>query len=402
MTVRLMASVSVIALIAAALFSVSGEAQSQTLDHDLFTTDDFRADRALWTDPAYFRNNTPRQITGQAFNLNSGGQGSGQIATARAYGSEGTATTGPIDELLKSPYPYTTAWEHYQSWLAEAGGGTHHTKDTIPDWSGRWMGGIGLGTGSRSAADVVQLLQPEYREAYVLNLLSQTQGRLWDANTFCLPPGFFDSLDPQEWIVTPDRTWTLREGNTEVTVRWIYTDGSGHTPEQFQYPKWIGESIGFWDGDALVIHTNQVKGWLGGIYEYSDQLEAVERYRRVGDTIEGEITVYDPDVFVRPLYNTGTFERDPETRIELNRMLYNTCTDTNGPSMKVHMDERGLNNERLPGDPLYWDATDPRPWLTYLQEGERRYNAYIAAGGTPSYQLNTDPTGQSVIDRTGE
>jgi hypothetical protein len=399
---RLLATTSVAALIAGAFCAVTALAQSAGLDRDLFTTDNFRNDRALWTNPAYYRNNTPRQITGQAFNFDSGGEGSGQIAASRAYGSEGTATTGPVDELLKSPYPYATAWEHYQAWLAEANGGTQHTKDTIPDWSGRWSGGVNLGTGNRSPADVVQLLQPEYQEAYVLNLLSQTQGRLWDANTFCLPPGFFDSLDPAEWIVTPDRTWNLREGNTENTIRWIYTDGSGHAPEMFHYGKWLGESIGFWDGDALIIHTNQIKGWHGGIYEYSDQLEAVDRYRMVGDMIEGEITVYDPEVFVRPLHNTGTFERDPETRVELNRMLYNTCTDTNGPSMKVHMDERGLNNERLPGDALYWNAADNRPWVTYLEEGERRYNAYLAAGGTPSHLLNTDPTGQQVIDRTGE
>lgn len=67
-----------------------------------------------------------------------------------------------------------------------------------------------------------------------------------------------------------------------------------------------------------------------------------------------------------------------------------------------NMDERGLNNKRVPGDPLYWDAADPRPWVTYLEEGERHLNACLAAGGTPSHLLNTDPTGQQVIGRTGE
>jgi hypothetical protein len=399
---KLMNSISVALVITGAFLSAPVQSQNAALEHDLFTTDNFRNDRDLWTNPAYYRNNTPRQIRGQAFNFDSGGEGSGQIAASRAYGTEGSATSGPVDELLRSPYPYQTAWEHYQAWLQEADGGTQHTKDTIPDWSGRWLGGIGLGTGNRSPADIVQLIQPAYQEAYVLNLQAETQGRLWDANTFCLPPGFFDALSPNDWIVTPDRTWTHGEGNTENTIRWIYTDGSGHTPEQFQYPKWLGESIGFWDGDALIIHTNQVKGWMGGLYEYSERLEAVERYRRVGDIIEGEITVYDPETYTRPLHATGNFELDPETRLELNRMLYNSCTDTNGPSMKVHLDERGLNNERLPGDPLYWDAADERPWVTYLEEGERRYRTYLAAGGTPSHALNTDPTGQQVIDRTGE
>ena len=37
------------------------------------------------------------------------------------------------------------------------------------------------------------------------------------------------------------------------------------------------------------------------------------------------------------------------------------------------MDERGKLNERLPGDSLYWDATDPRPWSTWLNESDKRY-----------------------------
>jgi hypothetical protein len=122
----------------------------------------------------------------------------------------------------------------------------------------------------------------------------------------------------------------------------------------------------------LIVHTNQIRGWRGGVSEFTDNLETVERYRRVGDRIEGEITLYDPEVFVRPVHARLRFELDKETRIEL-RPLYNTCSDTNGPSTKVFMDEKGQLNERLSGDPLYWDSTDPRPWGTYLNESDKRY-----------------------------
>ena len=96
--------------------------------------------------------------------------------------------------------------------------------------------------------------------------------------------------------------------------------------------------------------------------------------------IEGEITLYDPDVFVRPVHARLGFELSRETRPEL-RPLYNTCVDTNGPSTKVFMDDRGLLNERLPGDPLYWDSTDPRPWGTWLTESEKRYEQHRRAEG---------------------
>ena len=74
------------------------------------------------------------------------------------------------------------------------------------------------------------------------------------------------------------------------------------------------------------------------------------------------------------------FELDTNTAPEL-RPLYNTCTDTNGPSAKVYMDERGILNERLPGDPLYWNAADPHPWRTYLDESDKRYERYRRTQG---------------------
>jgi len=340
----------------------------------LFTTTDFRQDGERWTDPAYYRYNTVAQLRGMAIDFDSGGRGSGQEAAARAYGSEGTGKVGALE--LGSPYPFTTAVEHYEAWLKQARGGTTHTKDTIPDWRGRWAGGpIGFNGGPNPASSVAAMLTPQYREYFVQEIKAYTEGRIWSAGSFCLPAGFFAALEAEELIVTPDRVWMLGAGNGQNYIRWIYTDGSGHSAKGAEFPKWHGESIGFWDGDALVIHTNQIRGWKGGLSEFTDKLETVERYRRVGDRIEGEITLYDPDVFVRPAHARVRYERDPETRPEL-RPLYNTCTDTNGPSSKVYMDERGILNERLPGDPLYWDARDPRPWGTYLNESDRRYEQY--------------------------
>ncbi len=350
---------------------------------DLFTTQDFRQDRALWTDPAYYRNNTQGQLRGQAFDFDSGGEGTGQVAGSRAYGTEGDAVPGSVD--YTSPYPYTNAWEHYQAWLAEADGGTQHTKETIPDWSGRWVADDGLGGGRSPPSDVVRLLTPEYQEYFVQDLKAQTEGRIWAPNAFCLPGGFFSALSAQEFMVTPARVWAIGEGNGSNTIRWIYTDGSGHSPEALEFAKWHGESIGFWNEDTLIVHTNQIRGWKGGLTEFTDDLETVERYRRVGDMIEGEITLYDPAVHPAPVHTFVNFELDPETNPAL-RPLYNTCTDTNGPSPKVHLDDRGFLNELLPGEPLYWNAADTRPWGTWLNESDRRYRAYLDAGGTPHGQ----------------
>src|SRR5262245_41860626 len=358
---------SISALLVGLLLSVPAAAQTT-----IFNTKDFHQDGELWTNPAYYLNNTVGQLRGMAIDFDSGGKGSGQEATARAYGSAGTGRVGALD--LASPYPYKTAAEHYQALLEKAKGGTKHTKDTIPDWRGRWMGGpAGLNGGPNPASSTAALLTPKYREYFVQDIKAAAEGRIWGAGTFCLPGGFFSAVSAEEFIVTPERVWTLGAGNGENYIRWIYTDGSGHSSKEAEFSKWHGESIGFWDGDTLIIHTNQIRGWKGGVSEFSDKLETVERLRRMGDRIEGEITLYDPDVLVKPVNARMRFELDRQTRPEL-RPLYNTCTDTNGPSAAYFMDEKVKLNQRLEGDPLFWNAADPRPWGTWLTESDKKHD----------------------------
>jgi hypothetical protein len=358
------------AIVITAAFILPATALAQTT---IFNTKDFRQDRDLWTNPLYYLNNTAGQLRGMAIDFDSGGRGTGQEATARAYGSAGTGRVGALD--LASPYAFKTASEHYRAWLERANGGTKHTKDTIPDWRGRWAGGpVGLNGGPNPASYVASLLTPRYREYFVQDIKAAAEGRIWGSGTFCLPGGFFAAVGAEEFIVTPDRVWMLAAGNAENYIRWIYTDGSGHTAKEFEFAKWHGESIGFWDSDTLIIHTNQIRGWKGGVSEFSDRLETVERYRRAGDAIEGEITLYDPDVLLQPVRAQVKFELVRQNRPEL-RPLYNTCTDTNGPSAAYFMDEKGKLNQRLPGDPLYWDSADPRPWGTWLNESDKKWSS---------------------------
>ena len=61
------------------------------------------------------------------------------------------------------------------------------------------------------------------------------------------------------------------------SIRRIYTDGREHTPEVEAYALWNGDSIGFWEGDSMVIHTTQL---MSGQYQrsqpdYTDQVETV-------------------------------------------------------------------------------------------------------------------------------
>jgi hypothetical protein len=80
--------------------------------------------------------------------------------------------------------------------------------------------------------------------------------------------------------------------------------------------RWYGDTIGFWDGDALITWTSNVYGWkVHGNPEFSNKLQAIEIYtpyrdkegRFIGLNHEG--VFYDPEALVEPIRMTRTLER---------------------------------------------------------------------------------------------
>ena len=272
--------------VAALTLAFAGAASAQ----DIFTTRDYRQDRALWSSPAYYRGNTIRAMADMA-------------EQTQTYGQQGPGT----DEIpVVTPYAFKTSEEHFQAWLRAANGGTKHTLATLPNWDGQWRGNEGWLSGERTqASTLAAALTPQYREYFVQQEKAEAEGRNFWPAAFCLPRGFIEAFvsTPKEFIIRPNTVYILGATYTENPLRWVYTDGSGHAPEDKQFPKWHGESIAFWDNDALVIHTNQIRRWkTARRFEWSDNMTAVERYRRIGDTIEGEMTLYDTEAFVQPLH----------------------------------------------------------------------------------------------------
>jgi hypothetical protein len=69
-------------------------------------------------------------------------------------------------------------------------------------------------------------------------------------------------------------------------------------------PSYMGDSIGRWDGDTLVLDVTGFndKTWLSGTGTFhSDKLHITERYTRVSkDRINYEVTMEDPMVLTKP------------------------------------------------------------------------------------------------------
>lgn len=96
------------------------------------------------------------------------------------------------------------------------------------------------------------------------------------------------------------------------TFRIIPTDGSLHPADPD--PTWMGDSIGHWEGDTLVVDTVGFndKTEISG-YRHTEALHMIERFRRSDyNTLQYEATLEDPNVFVRPWTVTRSFALRPD------------------------------------------------------------------------------------------
>lgn len=125
-----------------------------------------------------------------------------------------------------------------------------------------------------------------------------------DPNFSCLPPGIpnvYTHAYPVEFLQVPGRVIMYFE--YEHYVRQIFTDGRDHPKDA--NPTWMGDSIGRWDGDTLVIDSTGFndKTWLDvSGHPHSEALHMVERMRRVDhDTLMIDITIDDPLAYTMPL-----------------------------------------------------------------------------------------------------
>jgi hypothetical protein len=110
------------------------------------------------------------------------------------------------------------------------------------------------------------------------------------------------------------------------SYRVVYMDGRSHPP--ITQPSPYGHSIGWWDGDTLVVDT---VGYNEGFWvdrrglAGTDQLHTVERFtRKVFDTISYEITIDDPGAYTRPF--SGRFDLRLDPAVELFEYM---CQEAN-------------------------------------------------------------------------
>jgi hypothetical protein len=142
-----------------------------------------------------------------------------------------------------------------------------------------------------------------------------------DSVLTCFPPGvpriYSIGLGlPFEIVQIPGRVIMIFE--YDHFVREIFTDGRPH-PADLNLT-WMGDSIGTWDGETLVVDTIGFndKTWLDQLgHPHSDALHVIERLRRVSpDSMTDDITMDDPKTYRKPWVARIVFDFRPDWKIE--------------------------------------------------------------------------------------
>jgi len=196
--------------------------------------------------------------------------------------------------------------------------------DGKPDFSGIWMiyngpdAGDGAGRPPRVNALRDLPLQPWASE---LQRKRAAEGGLNDPDGLCLPQGPLQyHVDPQplKIVQTPTQILIIYESN--YGLRTIYMDGRKLPPSGEPQPFWHGYSVGHWEGDTLVVESNNFRGvdpeavrngepssfhgvgWLDHRGSpYTESMKLTERFRRVNyGHLDIEFTVDDPKAYTKP------------------------------------------------------------------------------------------------------
>ena len=202
------------------------------------------------------------------------------------------------------------------------------TADGKPDLSGIWMIGGNSEPNSPGRPPLVRgNLNAAYRDglpyqpwAAALQKKRASENGLNDPDGLCLPQGPIEyHIDPQplKIVQTPRQILIVYESN--YGLRTIYMDGRALPRLGDVHPFWHGYSVGRWEGETLVVESNNFhgvdpndvtpsalpllgSGWLDHSGSpYTAALKLTERFRRVNyGLLEIEITVDDPKAYTKP------------------------------------------------------------------------------------------------------
>jgi hypothetical protein len=217
----------------------------------------------------------------------------------------------------------------------------------------------------------LSILTPEYQERMVRQLYHEgiNAAHQWSAS-YCWPEGFMRQWatgpKPQRIVVTPEVVVFLGSSSGNI-VR------TAHVGREFPLgqgiPQWYGDTIAFWDGDALIMHTANVQSWTQHTtWEFSYEFETVEILTPVHDAagkllgIDWETVIYDPEALAQPV-RIVWHRNYQQSWSEAGRLGWAECTRALYPI-------DGFATQVAPGETIEFTVPDmlDRPWAKIWEE----------------------------------
>ena len=153
------------------------------------------------------------------------------------------------------------------------------------------------------------------RRDFLLHMNPPADLRHVELNARCALPGLFqgeDGNNPYQFLQRPGEVVLLYDYNH--TSRIIHLDGRPHLGKNIRL--FMGDSLGHWEGNTLVVDTTNFNGQTAYSREIpylSDQLHTTERFTVAdANAIDYEVTIDDPALFTNPWKVAGYFSRAPK------------------------------------------------------------------------------------------
>jgi hypothetical protein len=194
--------------------------------------------------------------------------------------------------------------------------GRYAELDKLPDWGGVWfltfqgrVPGAKPEPGPQLKGEYLKKHDAMVAEAKANNGVTKRE------RSYCSPPGMPGIMRlaqyPYEFIFAPGRVTINQEA--WMQTRTIWTDGRKH--QEDPDPTYMGDSIGHWEGDTLVVDTIGIDPALEIVAGsgHSDKFHLVERIHldpANPDMLVNEMTMEDPEALAEPYHTTARYRRD--------------------------------------------------------------------------------------------
>jgi hypothetical protein len=263
--------------------------QSTTLHWHAVNSDDTYLDNCLGIVPTLgSREVTPKQTTTYTF-----------TARGRA-GADTKSVTVTVEGTTPAPASVINACgDPHNQPIPQA-------PDGHPDLSGVYISGFSL-----RPIDTVQVKPGA--EKYKIKADPNDLGQ----GVTCVPPGVPAATMqpyPLQIVQKPGMVVILYEAYHIFRV--ILTDGSTHPADMD--PTYMGNSVGHWEGDTLVVDVTGFNDkTFVGMYKHTTDYHVVERYHRVSyEELDYEATMDDPNVWAAPWKMSSKMRLHPEWQIQ--------------------------------------------------------------------------------------